>query len=466
MNLIDIYTSMLRFSGLHVDDNGHIFTKINDRKEPMMVSGLQMILPTFENLRRFNNKDHAIFHPLAENIVRNESVVLKKYRDVVNIRLNYTIGVIVQSLLNVVASPDLHKQLNPEQMHLLTFIKDCDDKTVTHFIQQMVSAIKTSPDSAFINIFLKRGGWKDKTKYARLAVVSFPFFENIKDMKVRQKDKEAFKAIFQYLFTKIDTEGAYNYGSNSDIAPFLDAMMHSAALIASPLNDTLELFNPYIEGAAELLFESDWLEYFQNLEDLTIEIRKIPTHVIDDYVQPTQTVQTLPQPQQTAVTTAVQPGYQPPYQPPQVSYQGYPINPVLQQPAMVQPGELLKTERGIDFRSLVNNNPAIASVPNALGHVGYALQQQRPEPSWAPQPVQYIQQPQPMPLGYPQQVPQPVQYIQQPPMQYVQPQPYQQPVQYVQPPVQYVQPQVIPVGYPQPAQPSPQDLGYPPPIGR
>lgn len=429
MELLKIYESLLKFAGLTVDEEGYISTVINDRREPIHVGGARLVLPTHEQLRRFNPNEKVIFHPLAEDILKSESEVVKKFRDVINTRLNYTIGIVAQSLLNVIASTELHKRLNPEQMELLLAVKDVDDKTVSNFIQHMVSLMKTKPDRAFVNIFLKKGGYKGKDKFARLAVVSFPFYESLTELKVRKKDQEAFKQLFDYLFINIDVKDEYNYGSDSRIAPYLDALMHSAANVASGLNDTLQLFDDYIDEADKLVFNSDWYEYFQTLEELLPEIRKIPIHSAQQPAESEQQTISYNQPAPPA-QYPVQPGY--PVQPPLPGYPSQPAYPPQQPPQPV------RTERGLDFRSMVNSNPMLAAAQNPL--MPHLMQQQMLRQAQQP-PGWY--QPAPIPpQGYPQQ----------PPAGYAYP------------------PQPYP-GYPQPGYPQagyPQQPGYPvqqPPAG-
>lgn len=443
MELLDIYRSLLRFSGLEADKDGYISAVINDRREPTHVNGLRLVLPTNEQLRHFKPNEKIIFHPLAENILKEEaSDVTKKFRDVINIRLNYTIGIVMQSLLNLIASPEQHKHLTPEQTELLLAIKDCDDKTVTNFITHMVSLMKTKQDRAFVNIFLKKGGWKAKDKFSRLAVVSFPFYETIGELKVRKKDQEAYKQIFEYLFMGISNKDEYNYGSNSRVAPYLDALMNAAVGIGSRLNDTLQLFSNFIEDADKLMFDPEWYEYFQDLDELLPEIRKVPAHVSqDNIVEPVQESQPLPAPiqqqqypyvQQQQMPGPIQIGidvqgrpiYAPGQQPMPVQQQmpvqqmQYPQVPVVvpqyvqpaggyvqqmvpqnfmpqqqmpvQQVQYQQPPQPVVTERGLDFRSMVQANPNIAAVPNPLmpqliNQYNQALLAQQPQqqPSWA-----------------------------------------------------------------------------------
>lgn len=359
MDLMKLYSSLLKFSGLEADEQGYISAVIGDRREPTNVDGLRLVLPTHEQLRHFNPTERIIFHPLAENILKTESNVISKFRDVINIRLNYTIGVVMQSLLNLIASPELHKRLNPEQMELLLAIKDADDKTVSNFIQLMIAGMKTKPDRVFINIFLKKAGYKGKDKFSRLAVVAFPFYEQMDEFKIRKKDQETFKQLFEYLFMDVDVKGEYNYGSNSRVAPYLDALMNAAVGLASRLNDTLQMFSEFIEDSEQLLFDAEWLEDFQNLEELLPEIRKIPAHISQNNV-----VEPVPEP--------VVYGQQPPVQtqyayPPAVATAppGYMPIPGYQPPPQ-QPPQIVQTERGIDFRSIVQANPTIAGIPNSL----------------------------------------------------------------------------------------------------
>ena len=429
--ILDIYESILKYAGLDVDREGFISASIGDRKEPILVDGMRLVLPTTDQLRSFNPGEKTIFHPLSENILRSESNVVKKFKDIINIRLNYTIGAVAQSLLNTLASPELHKHLSPDQTDLLTIIKDIDEKTVTNFIQLMVAGMKSKSDKLFVNIYLKKAGKHQGRTYTRLGVVTFPFYENIKDAKVREKDKVAYKKLFEFMFPSISEEDSYNYGSNSRIAPCLDALLLSSVNIASRLNDLLDVYHNLIEDSNKLIFNSDWLEHFQNLEELRHEIIKIPHINIEVDEEPMMSQPPMqPGMTQPMVQPVMQPGYQQPVQ------QGYqqPMMPtgmsapyMSQQPIYEKP-ELKQTKRGLDFKSLVQVNPSLASVPNALAP--HLAQQQ-----WQQQQMMMAQQAPTWSYNNPAPSPQQVYYPQQPMMQPVmmQPQYLQQPAMVTQP---------------------------------
>lgn len=339
--LIQLYKSMLNYAGLKTDKDGFIYASLGGKKRMIEVQDRSLVLPTSEQLRSFNSDEKTVFHPLAENILeRGEPPIIKKFKEVINIRLNYTIGVVAQSLLNIVVSPELHKKLNTEQMQLLKCIPDADGKTLDAFISKMVSRMKTRPDKVFTNIYIKKGGVFEGSRCARVSVVMFPFFEELDDLKFRKKDKPAIEALFKYIFQDIDVVDSYNYGSNSRVAPCLDALMNGSLNIASKLNEVLDLYSDYIEDSEDLVFDSEWVEKFFDLGALTKHIRRIPVHGINE-----QLAEPEPIHQQQAPTT-------------------YPANAPVQAPA----GPVITENNKLDYRSVpqYHNANQASILPPAL----------------------------------------------------------------------------------------------------
>lgn len=460
MELLPLYTSILKFSGLEPDDQGFISTILDERREPAVINGARMVLPTPNQLRNFNPKEKIIFHPLTENILRGESEVVTKLKLAINIKLNFSVGVIAQHLLNVVASPALHRKLNPEQAELLTSITDCDEKAVTNFITLMIKGVKANPDRLFANIYLKRGGTYHSKRYSRVGIVSFPFYQNLLDDKVegiRVKDKATYKELFQFIFPAIEDPELYNHGSNSQVAPYLDSLLHTAAKVASRLNDVILTFKDYIDDADSIMFEADWMEDFANLEELIPEIRKIPVQFGNDgSIDAGDKQEPVPQVTQLAVVPQ-QPAY--PQQYPQTMQ---PQQPVQNQPARP---EVKHTKNGLDFKSVMQANPALQYAQNPMApilanqqYMEMARMAQVRQPSWAqPQPNMYppVQM---QPGMYPPVQMQPGMYPQQ-----VAPQGWPQPGQFQPQPMVpggLYPPNMQPQFYPQPMQPMPQG-GWP-----
>jgi hypothetical protein len=435
--LNQVYSSILLFSGMKADENGYISSNLNDKVEPAFIDGLRLVLPTKYHLGNFEPKEKMIFHPFTENILRGESVVIEKLKKAINIKLNFTIGAVAQSLLNLVASPEQHGNLTSEQSEILTIVKDADEKSVTDFISQMVSGIRNDAERLFVNIYLKRGGNFQGKRYSRVGIVSFPFYEKLKNQeitKIRVKDREPYKQLFQFMFPNLDGPEEYNFGSESHVAPYLEALLRSAANVASRINDLCIIYKDYIDQAESLMFDADWLEDFRDLNALVPEIRKVPVQNGNDgSLDTNEKVQAVPQVQQV----------QNPYQPVQ--------QPQMQQQYQPQVQPVKTTKRGLDFKSVMQNSPGVQMAGNMLAPVimqqnyqqqmlqQQQLQQQHAQAAYgiAPMNPQYPQQPmqQPIPPGFMiapngQLVPiQQMQQMQQPMMQPVYQQPYQQPMQ-------------------------------------
>lgn len=388
-----VYESILKFTGAYPDKEGYIYQKFRGKEFPFVIDGVSVVMPYDNHLQ--NPQDKIIFHPLMENHLRGESDITAKLRRWVNVRLNFTVAIIAQSLIKVVALPEFHSKLKPEQAELLLKVREADSTTEANFVKLMTSGCKTDPESYYINIYPRRGGDYQNKRYACVGVVVFPFYLNLledKVDKIRVKDKATFKEIMEFMFPDIQNKEAYNYGSQSMVAKFMDALMMTAGNIASRINELLHMYHNYIEGADELMFSEDWMDYFEKLDDLVPEIRRIP-------MQGSNEGSLLNQPAATAVTAVTQPVVQQQVHMPQQMQQ--PMQPTVQ-----------KTASGaLDFRSVLAANPVLAMQPNPLA--GAMLQQgmqQMPNyqapPTWLAMaaPANMPQQMQPSNMGmYPQQ---------------------------------------------------------------
>lgn len=377
MKLLEIYRAVLKYCGMEADDNGFIALRVDGKLEPTFIDGLRMVLPTDQQLRSFNPKETIVFHPLAENILRGESEVIQKLKTLINIRLNVTVGIIGQTLLNLVASPAQHSKLDTEQAELLVAVSDADEKSVTNFVNVMLAGVKTSPERIFTNIYLKRGGTHRDKRYSRVGIVTFPFYANLlegKVDKIRVKDVETYKQLMQFIFPNIADSEEYNFGSDSHVAPYMEALLRSSANVATRLNDLITMYRDYMDEPDELMFDSEWFEYFQDLNSLQSEIRKVPAQ---QGSEGTVGREELPAP---APVAAAMPAQTTPVN------MGQPY-PMAQAPA-ARP-EVKQTKRGLDFKSVVATNPGLAMTPNPMApHVmnqwqQQQMQQQQRPPSWA-----------------------------------------------------------------------------------
>lgn len=443
--LIPLYRAILECWGLTSDEAGYISVKsMDDDDTPALIEGKRLVLPTQQQLSNGDMGARMFFHPLMENVLRGESVVMSKLRTAVNIRLNFIFASIGGALLQICASTAEHSKLSPQQQEVLSAIKDVDQKTCEQFTSLMVAAVTEAPDRTFTNIFLKRRMQTASGKvYDRGGVVTFPVYEELikdqekyKGVRLRAKDRTAFLALYSYIFPQLNQKEAYDRGSESRIAPFMDALMKTGLALASPLNDVLDLFGDLIDGSEFMRFNADWVEAFENVDALAGIIRTVPMQSGNDgAVKLAEVVTTnasipalhysapvndanLNLPSNAGIRVPLAGiGFQPAMvQHPQV---GQPVQMVqnygvVGQPTQYQhqPPRVVETERGVRWDSLVNASPALAarlaSTPNYMYQGRPPVNPRDAEPSWARQqsnqgfgsPYQNNQQPQMSGYGY------------------------------------------------------------------
>lgn len=395
MKLLEIYESVLKFAGFSTDDKGYISNNLAGQKQPTVINDLQLILPTQENLRNFNPKNHIVFHPCVENILRSESEVFTKFKQSVNIRLNYTIGVIMQSLLNLIASPALHHKLNPDQLRIMMMVKDVDDTTVSNYVKNvLLPGVQGRADGVFVHIYLKRGGFLNNRKYPRVGITTFPFYSDlvrypdsdkqskIKYDKLRVKDREALKQLFEFMIPEVDKEECYNAASDHKLCPYFDALLQTAALVASQLNDLLDLYGEFIEDAEKLKFDSEWIELFPQLTNLDHEIRQIPVQAGNEGAVRPEEEREAEKPKAAPVPSA-----------PRQATTGYIA------PAPVQQ-EVKHSKRGLDFQSFMNNARQSVQQPVPQQPMYQQPMQQIPQQMYPPQMMQQPMGMNPLQAGY------------------------------------------------------------------
>ena len=119
MRLLKLYEAILKFCSMEPGDGGKIDIVTHDSRKPAMIDDLRMAMPTMENLRADPDEKLIIFHPLREYIDRGESVVVRKLRHHINVRLNFAVYALASELFRIIADTANHDKLTPEQRELL-----------------------------------------------------------------------------------------------------------------------------------------------------------------------------------------------------------------------------------------------------------------------------------------------------------------------------------------------------------
>lgn len=445
-----LYKNILSYCSMEPNRKDEIDIVFADDCSPATIEGRRLVMPTEEHLKGYVPDKQIIFHPLHEHINRGESDVVKKLRYHLNVRINYTILAVASALLELVGSTKHHRNLTPEQRELLLAIDSADANTAAKFNNAVIKPFSASIGQFFSTIYLKKAGTFQGKKHARVGVTWFPFYEFVKnpDHKLKDSERKAFSDILEFIFpgSRDDSE-AYNSYSDSRDAPWLDCLLKTSYIQTQRLNEIINLYADYITDSTDLLFNDDWVEAMDNLEDYRDEIRRIPSQrgnegsteveaptpvqKNSDYLPVPQRSMPTPVPPQMPAPMPMQaqpPGYPPNY--PQQPYP-YPQQPVIQPP---QQGLTCAEDGKLDFRSVSSVNPMVAAAASvATPLTGW--QQAQPvyqDPRLGGYPAQYP------PPGYPMQQAMPPGY----PMQQAYPPGYPQPGYPQQP---YSQP-----GYPIP----------------
>lgn len=415
MKLIPFYKAVLGTAALKVNAENMVSAHMQGNSIPFMVKGKRLVLPTHEHLSNPDKSGIVVFHPLSENVLGDESAVMEKFRNALNIRLNYILGVVVDGLLVLGTSVAEHAKLTPDQAEVLGIMKDADEKTLTNYRAILKNMGIGNKEKCFVDIFLKRGGMVNGKKYNRAAIVHFPLYKelNKRDKQtygviLRKKDYEIFIKLLEFIIPGIENETFFNKGSESDLGPFLDALMRCVAQLASRINQTVEMYRGQYDNPDELIFESDWVECFDNLAQLLPEVRAIPMQAGNNSPAPMVANAVAPMnnlavaPVNTPVVNQVAQAMQPVTQP-----QSAPLS-------------APKSSGTLDLHAALNNNPAFRQVPVGFGGFGgnqfgvqpqmsgpQALRNQTPrwaQPQFGVPQAGFNQMQQPMNYGYQQPV--------------------------------------------------------------
>ncbi|SAK59717.1 hypothetical protein AWB81_01884 [Caballeronia arationis] len=286
-NLIELYKWLMQTANLVVTSDNLVSGKLMNQTMPVLIKGKRLALPSPEHLANPDKSQIVLFHPLAESITRGESEVLEKFRSMLMVRFNLVAAELMLQLLSIAISTDLHAQLAPDQSEFLSKVKNADDKTYDLFKKVLAAMPSDQTARRIITIFLKKTGSVGGKRHKRVGVVTFPLYQELKKdgndiygIKCRVKDKETLIALMEFMFPQIDVEGSYHRGSDSDVAPNLDALMQASLAVIAPLNDLTSTFENQLgdetNPATDLAINCEWERTFDNLGVMLSEIRKVP----------------------------------------------------------------------------------------------------------------------------------------------------------------------------------------------
>lgn len=252
MSILDFYSDILTALRYQVDDEDLIsFVPPEGSPVPATVDKRRLVLPTKARLREGFDSELQPFHPLAESVARKGAspVLAHMQRCAKAVLAFYYVG-IASRLLTIAAETDRHKDLPPNCADFLKKLANADKKSLVDFSALIKAAIK---ENKLVVLYLKNGGKLDGDKYNRLCVVHFPLTDLLYSdedvvlgVKLRKKDRKTFAELLQHILPMGNDPEYYSAGSNSRIAPFMDAFLQAYAKVA-------EQFNTVVRRYAEVL---------------------------------------------------------------------------------------------------------------------------------------------------------------------------------------------------------------------
>lgn len=275
------YNQILTASGMTVNDNRRVNAY---GTTPFEVAGHYVVVPDREYLRDPNWDVDVAFHPLCENPLYGESVVLQALRKWMQVRINEVSLGIIASLYNFAVHGE-HKRLKGEAHSILSVIPDADEKTLKS-VMSLVGKIQPDDGRCFISFYLKKAGLYQDKSVSQLGVVFSPVIEELHDeenqkkrklmgVQFRKADFEQFKALMDILFPEINQE-AFNFGCSALVLPRLETVLRTYAKIMGRMNEVVQLIEPIFSEedaseetkAADLALVTTDLSYMDMIDDM------------------------------------------------------------------------------------------------------------------------------------------------------------------------------------------------------
>jgi len=267
MGLIDFYKRTLESIGLTVTEDGYVKLKVGTQDMMFTISGNPLVLPTKEHIDTSLEPNESgklvltkvLYNPLNEDVLKGDTTSLRKTKDIVNGKLAHTFAAVGELLLTLASNPKLQKKTDMELNNFLVTLSSVHnanrkevvgDKSVDLWSKLYAKSLETESSKGFLKLFLKKNGRHKGVKHNRLAVISFPFKTMLEEAtrdtplygntKLRNKDIEVFKLIYDYVFgTLVDGE-TITVGSDDTTSPGFISLMNMYIKVGNRLNKILK----------------------------------------------------------------------------------------------------------------------------------------------------------------------------------------------------------------------------------
>ena len=287
--LTEIYTAVLASVGAYVDADGLVSIApfpSDDEKTPFTVGGKRLVVPSKRQLNMTDWSNRVAFHPLVQNVVGGESPVMEALRRRATTYMSWITGFYFFSLATLAVDTAKHPDLTPAQAAWLAPFSD-GDKSLLKTIESIIGLNKLTfrNKCEFIRFKIIKGRVWNGQKRSRVAIAHFPLYEELTSddfdrtfcgINLRVKDVKMLRAMYEKLFPGIADTGTCEFGTDSVVAPSLEALMQVYGRMATDLNNAAVQLQGVIKGAEDLVIPLDWIDTFNNLQSIQSDIRKVP----------------------------------------------------------------------------------------------------------------------------------------------------------------------------------------------
>ncbi len=292
--LLDFYESLMAYCNLKVNPaTGSVYSDGTGKKTAILIEDKELVLPYPSVLSSSDIADKVVFHPIPEHVARGESPIIKKLLHLLSIQINVKASYLFLIILTVLHDAKSFKKLSPEQLELVGHLGSIDKTGLTNLHRLVTGGLKKDASRSLVKIFLRKGAMINEQRFARGGIVTFPMADEISnqtELKLRDKDIEAFGVIFETIFPGYSIKNKYSRGSNNDYIPYLEALLLSSLALVDPINTLIEMFPEKSDEMDMETFDISFADFLnENLNDLIEEARRIPSqpgNMADHVLQP------------------------------------------------------------------------------------------------------------------------------------------------------------------------------------
>jgi hypothetical protein len=277
-NLKKLYAAMLSLGNMYAEIDGEIFASYGNDTVPCTVDDMPLYLPTRKVLE--NSEGVKVFHILSEHIARPITPQMQYYITALNNTLNFKYMCLMNDLIKVCASPELHQSVKSETgRKLLSIGKDFKEGTQSKF-----KKLYTSNKLDFVKLYVKRNSNIGKNSYRRIALVTLPMCDLLYENEeapdgctLNKKEYAGIKEMVMMLFPlyRDPKTNEYSNGSNSDVATSADAVIGTLLLLIERFNLVAESIKSHLTYD-NTMFDTSIINSELDFADYAKDINVIP----------------------------------------------------------------------------------------------------------------------------------------------------------------------------------------------